>query len=138
MATKAEVVLYDTALFPALLDQDPAAVTERFAKRFLAAESLDDLFNVLEGNSSKNMVGRELRINAVAWAPYESDQGIIPNAICTAADLSTGEVLEFATTSQMITMFIRKAELLQELPFDARITSKKTRSGRTALNLERL
>lgn len=138
MAASTEVVSYDPGLFPDLLDQDPQAVTARFAQRFLQAESLEDLFNVLEGNSSKNMVGRKLEIQAVAWAPYESDRGVIPNAICTAADLETGEVVEFATTSQVLTMFIRRAEMVGALPFQARIAGKKTRSGQTALNFERV
>jgi hypothetical protein len=135
--TKTEIVAYDHKLFPQLLDQDPEAVRERFAKRFMAAESVADLFDVLEGSTSQGMVGRRLQINGVTWAPYESDRGIIPLAICDAADLETGEIVEFATTSEALTMFIRRAELIGGLPFDARIASKKTRSGQTALNFER-
>jgi hypothetical protein len=134
----AEVVAYDPALFPNLIDQDPEAVTARFAERFKQANDLDDLFNVLEGSSSKNMVGKAIEISSVAWAPYESDRGVIPNAICTAVDLDTGEQIEFATTSTVLTMFIRRAELVKALPFRARITAKKTRGGRLALNFERV
>lgn len=133
-----EVVLYDRALFPNLIDQDPEAVSARFAERFKAAKSVDDLFGVLDGNSSKDMVGRKVRIDRVAWAPYESERGVIPNAICSGADLDSGEVIEFATTSQMLTMFIRRAEIINALPIKVRITSKKTRSGQTALNFERV
>lgn len=131
-----DLVQYDQALFPTLLDQDPEAVRERFARRFMAAETLQDLFDVLGGNTSKDLVGKRVQISAVAWAPYESDRGIIPLAICTAADVETGEVLEFATTSEALTMFIRRAELIGALPFNARIAAKKTRSGQTALNFE--
>lgn len=138
MADKsAELIAYDPGLFPALLDQDPAAVSERFAKRFGAAKTLDDLFNVLEGNTSKDLVGRTVTVSDVAWAPFESDRGIIPLAICTAADAATGEVMEFATTSEALTMFIRQAEIIGELPFTARITSRRTASGREALNFAR-
>lgn len=133
-----DVIQYDPELFPQLLSQDTAAVTARFAERFLKAESLDDLFNVLQGNSSQDMVGRRVRILGVSWAPYESDRGVIPLAIADAVDIDTGETVEFATTSAMLTMFIRKAELIGELPFEARITAKKTRSGQTALNFERV
>lgn len=132
-----EVVLYDHSLFPTLLDQSPEAVTERFAERFKRAESLDDLFDVLGGNSTKNMVGARVQVDSVSWAPYESERGVIPNAICQGVNLDTGEVIEFATTSQMLTLFIRRAELIKALPFKARITAKKTRSGQTALNFER-
>lgn len=137
MTDSTEVVQYDAALFPELLDMDPGAVRERFARRFVAAESLDDLFDVLEGSTSKDMVGRKITIREVAWAPYESDRGIIPLAICQAADLTTGEAFEFATTSEVLTMFIRRAQLIGELPFDAKVAAKKTRSGQTALNFER-
>jgi hypothetical protein len=131
-----DVELYDHAMFPNLLDQDPQAVAARFASRFAKAESIDDLFGVLKGNSSKDMVGRTIAVTGVSWAPYESDRGIIPNAICEAVDLRTGEVIEFATTSQMLTLFIRKAEMIGALPFEARITEKKTLSGNMALNFE--
>ena len=133
-----ELVAYDQALFPTLLDQDPVAVRERFAARFARAETIEDLFDVLEGNTSKDLVGKRMQVTAVAWAPYESDRGIIPNAICTAADVETGEVFEFATTSEALTMFIRRAELIGAIPFNARIASKKTRSGQNALNFERI
>jgi len=132
-----DVVLYNRDLFPQLLDQDPAAVRERFAARFMRAETIEDLFDVLEGSTSKDMVGRAVQIRSVQWAPYESDRGVIPLAVCDAADLKTGEVIEFATTGEMLCMFIRRAELVGALPFEARITAKKTRSGQTALNFER-
>jgi len=137
MADNTEVVLYDQALFPTLLDQDPEEVSARFTERFMRAESLDDLFNVLEGNSSKDMIGRTVKIEKVAWAPYESDRGVIPNAICTGVDMDSGEVIEFATTGDMLVKFIRRAELIGQLPFTATITGKKTRRGRTALNFAR-
>lgn len=137
MSDSTELVAYDTAMFPQLLDQDPDAVRARFAARFTRAESLDDLFAVLEGSTSKDMVGRTVTILGVAWAPFESDRGIIPLAVCDAADAKTGEAFEFATTSEMLTLFIRQAELIKALPFTARITDKKTRSGQTALNFER-
>jgi len=137
LAASAESVLYNRDLFPQLLDQDPAAVRERFAARFMKAETIDDLFAVLEGSTSKDMVGRSLQIRSVQWAPYESDRGVIPLAVCEAADMQSGEVIEFATTGEMLCMFIRRAELVGAIPFQARITSKKTRSGQTALNFER-
>lgn len=135
--TSTDLVAYDPALFPALVEQDPAAVADRFTRRFLQAETLEDLFGVLDGNTSKDLVGKVLEVQAVEWVPFESDHGVIPNAICTATDTETGEVIEFATTSMMLTMFIRRAELLGALPFTARITSKKTRNGQNALNFER-
>lgn len=134
----AEVIAYDPAIFPDLISQDPAEVRERFTARFMRAETLDDLFNVLQGSTSQDLVGKRVQIRGVAWAPYMSDDGIIPLAICDAADVETGEALEFATTSQMLTTFIRRAELIDALPFNARITETKTRSGQNALNFERV
>jgi hypothetical protein len=131
------LVAYDTQMFPNLLDQDPEAVRERFARRFAAAEDIDDLFGVLQGSTSKDMVGRALTINSVAWAPFESDRGVIPLAVCDAVDIHTDEVVEFATTSEALVLFIRKAELIGAMPFSVRVVAKKTRSGNTALNFER-
>jgi len=73
----------------------------------------------------------------VQWAPYESDRGTIPLAICDAVNVGTGEMIEFATTSGMLTLFLRQAQLVDALPFKARITEKVTRSGQKALNFER-
>lgn len=130
-------VAYDQATFPDLLNQDPEEVRKRFAARFMKAESLEDLFRVLEGNVSRDLVGRTLEVRGVSWAPYESDRGVIPLAVCEAVDISTGESVEFATTSEALTMFVRRAQLLEQLPFRARIAEKLTRSGQTALNFER-
>jgi hypothetical protein len=138
MTESTAVVAYDQALFPTLLDQDPEAVRERFARRYGRAETIDDLFNVLEGNTSKGMVGRKLRIDAVAWAPYESDRGIIPLAVCTAFDLTSGDEVEFATTGESLVQFIRQAEIIKAMPFEVKIVTKKTRQGRDALNFERV
>lgn len=136
-AASTDIVAYDRALFPDLLSQDPQDVMRRFAQRFMQAESLDALFDVLNGNTAKGLVGRRLQIMRVAWAPFESDDGVIPNAICEASDVETGEVIEFATTAKALTMFIRRAELIGALPFNVRITEVKTRSGNAALNFER-
>ncbi len=135
--TGSELVAYDTDLFPQLLAMDADSVRARFAERFMAAETIDDLFDVLTGNTSKDLVGRRMKVLEVAWAPYESDRGIIPLAVCKAADLKSGEAFEFATTSEVLTMFIRRAELIGALPFDAVIAKKLTRNGQTALNFER-
>ena len=137
-ATTSDVVLYDTNLFPELRWQDPLEANSRFAARFERAENLDDLFGVLSGNSTQNMVGRRIEIQDVDWIAYQADQGVIPNAICLAADIDSGEVLEFATTSGMCTMFIRKAQLLGLLPVRVKIVEKVTKSGNRALNFERV
>ena len=137
-ATTSDVVLYDPNLFPELRWQDPLEANSRFAARFERAENLDDLFGVLSGNSTQNMVGRRIEIQDVDWIAYQADQGVIPNAICLAADIDSGEVLEFATTSGMCTMFIRKAELLGLLPVRVKIVEKVTKSGNRALNFERV
>jgi hypothetical protein len=137
-AASTDVVAYDKALFPDLLAVDPASIRERFARRFMAAETLEQLFDVLSGNTALKLVGRRLEIEQVAWAPFESDRGIIPNAICQAVDLETGEVIEFATTSEALTMFIRRAEVVGAMPFKVKIASVKTKGGNTALNFERV
>jgi len=134
----AEVLAYDDKLFPELLRTDPESVMARFAERFVKAETLDDLFDVLEGNLSRSLIGHKVRVQAVSWVPYQSDRGVVPLAACKATDLTTGEETEFATTGGVLTMFIRRAELIGAIPFDAKIVGKKTGGGQTALNFERL
>jgi hypothetical protein len=136
-APSTELIAYDQALFPTLLDQDPEAVRLRIANRIMAAPTADAVFDVLEGNTSQKLVGKRLQITEVAWAPYASDRGIIPNAIVLAADVETGEVVEFATTSEMLTLSLRKWELIGAFPVNVRIAEVKTRSGQTALNFAR-
>lgn len=137
-AEKPEVVHYDRELFPALLDMDPDEAAGRIIARYQRAETLDDLFDVLEGNTSKTLVGHKFQFRSVAWAPYESDRGVIPLAICDAVDLDTGEETEFATTGQMLVQFLRRAELIGAYPFEAKLTATKTNSKRDALNFERV
>lgn len=137
-ATSADVVLYDQNLFPDLRWADPQDMGRKFGERFDRAESVDDLFNVLEGNSTQNMVGRKVKVLDVAFQAFQSDQGVIPNGICQAVDLATGEAIEFATTSIMCTAFLRKAQLLGLLPLEVRIVEKQTRNGNKALNFERV
>ena len=134
----AEVLAYDDKLFPELLSTDPGDVMARFAERFQKAETLDGLFDALEGNLSRSLVGHKVRISSVQWAPYMSDRGVVPLAVCQVTDLATGEETEFATTGGVLTMFIRRAELIGAIPFDAKIVGKKTANGQTALNFERL
>ena len=131
-----EVVPYDTSLFPELRWQDPERMGERLAKRFAQAGNLEDLFAVLSGNNTQGMVGRRVEIQAVDWLAYESDRGVIPNAVCDAVDIESGELLEFATTSGACTMFIRRAELLGLLPVKVKIVEKVTKTGNRALNFE--
>lgn len=132
-----DVVLYDHELFPDLKWADPQDFEQRSADRFKRAGSVDDLFDVMSGTNSKSMVGRKLEIGAVDFQAYQADQGVIPNAICQAVDLDTGEVLEFSTTSGFCTKFLRMVELMGQLPVKVKITETTTRSGQKALNFER-
>jgi hypothetical protein len=132
-----DVVLYDHELFPELKWADPQEFEARSADRFKRATSLDDLFDVMTGNNSQALVGRRLEIRAVDFQAYQADDGVIPNAICQAADIDSGEVLEFSTTSGFCTKFLRMAELLGQLPVRVKITDTLTKSGQKALNFER-
>lgn len=135
-ATKTEIVAYDQTLFPMLRETDPEAVQARMAAQMFKAESIEDLFGVLNGTLSRDLVGQAVDVRSVAWQPYESDRGTIPLAVVEAVKLETGELVEFATTSTMLVAFLRQAEIIGALPFTARITSKKTRGGNMALNFE--
>ena len=136
--SNAEVLAYDQNLFPELLQTDPESVMERFAARFQAAESIDDLFDAIEGNLSRSLIGHKVRISSVAKRAPSVLLCPLPLAICKAVDLTTGEETEFATTGGVLTMFIRRAEIIGAIPFDAKIVGKKTSNGQTALNFERV
>ncbi len=116
----------------------PEAVLKKMGERYNNADTIDDLFSALEGQSSDKLVGRKFRFLSVAWSPYQADSGIIPLATCDVVDLETGEPDEFVTTGYMLVRFLRRAIQIGALPFDARIVGKKTNSGQTALNFERV
>ncbi|HEY1716203.1 MAG TPA: hypothetical protein VGG07_25120 [Solirubrobacteraceae bacterium] len=137
MIAKGELVAYDPALYPSELFADPDDAGDPFTTRFAKAQTIDELFDALKGNTSQGLVGRRLQILNVHWRLFQSDIGWIPNAICDAADIETGELLEFATTGGQLTSFIRHVQLIGAFPFNVRITESKTRSGQTALNFER-
>lgn len=126
------------AAFPNIAENDSSEASARIAQRMLKAESVDDLFDVLDGNSSDKLVGKSLTINGVTWQLYKSDRGDIPQAVVDAVDKSTGEVTEFVTTGGMLVYFLRRVEMLGKFPFDAKITEKTTKRGNKALNFERV
>jgi hypothetical protein len=126
------------AAFPNIAENDSNEASARIASRMLKAESVDDLFDVLDGNSSDKLVGKSLTINGVTWQLYKSDRGDIPQAVVDAVDKATGEVLEFVTTGGMLVYFLRRVEMLGKFPFDAKITEKTTKRGNKALNFERV
>jgi hypothetical protein len=137
-ATPMDVVLYDHRLFGELKWQDPQDMGRKLGERMNRAKSLDDLFGVLEGSSTKNMIGRKVEILEVDFYAYQADEGVIPNGICQAVDIDTGEVLEFATTSGFCTAFLKKAQLLELFPVKVKITETLTRSGQKAINFEKV
>ena len=124
--------------FPALSESNPDAVMDRMAKRIHASETIDQLFDSLKGVTSDQLDGKSVEVTGVDWSVYESDRGPIPLATVEAIDLTSGEVFEFATTSFMLVHFLRRAQLIGQIPFRARIAGKKTRNNQTALNFERL
>jgi hypothetical protein len=130
------------AFFPGITDVTPGAVRERMAGRMRSASSLDDLFDALDGQNSKSNVGKTFEFLGVSWQPYTAKRSngedeIIPLAVCEVVDVQTGEEGEFVSTGEMVVEFLRQAQFLNVFPFKARIESKLTRSGQTALNLVR-
>lgn len=126
------------AAFPNITESDSDAAGARIAQRMLKAESVEDLFDVLDGNSSDKLIGKSLTINGVTWQLYKSDRGDIPQAVVDAVDKATGEETEFVTTGGMLVYFLRRVEMLGKFPFDAKITEKTTKRGNKALNFERV
>jgi hypothetical protein len=138
VTTGAQVELYDRNLFGNLISQDPEAVMARFAEQFMKASTVDEVFAVLEGNNASQFYGRKLEIRAVAWAPFRTEEGMIPNAIIEAADLDSGELVQFSNTGRVSNMMLRKVELLGGLPWQVRIVGVRTAEGQTATNFERV
>jgi hypothetical protein len=131
------VVLYDTNMFGELRWQDPAEIGLRAGKRIDGAQSADDLFDVMTGNTASKLVGKVLEIREVDFIAYQADDGVIPNGICTAVDTGSGEVLEFSVTSLVCTHQLKKAQIMGWLPWKVRITEVQTRNNQKALNFER-
>jgi hypothetical protein len=125
------------AEFGAIQVADAGAISKKLEARYDNANSLDDLFDAMDGSSSQQLVGRSFRFMGVAWQRYDSDKGAIPQAVCDVVDLKTGETEEFVTTGKMLVRFLANAVRLNVFPFEARITEKTTKRGNKALNLER-
>lgn len=138
MSTRTEIELYDRKAFPDDLFMTARESGTRVAGRIVDATTMEQVFDALEGHTSKDMVGQALTVTGVSWTLYESAEGLIPNAIVEAASVETGEAVEFATTSTQLVAVLRKAQLIDGFPFNARIGSVKTRDGFTALKWERL
>ena len=117
---------------------DPEAAVRRMSERMLKADSLDALYDSTKGITSDELDGKSIEVTSVEWQQYESDRGPIPQAVVQATNLIDGDVFEFVTTATMLVTFLYKAQQLNAIPFRARITGKKTKSGNTALNFERL
>lgn len=138
MTNETTPIAYDPNVFGELLSQDPQDVRDRILRRIADAPDFESACDVLEGKTSQNQVNRVFAFLDVQWAPYESDRGFIPLAICNVVDNKTGETSEFVTTSEVLTALIRKAELTGAFPFVRRIVAKNTNSGQKALNFERV
>jgi len=117
---------------------DPEAATRRMSERMLGAETLDALYDSTKGTTSDELDGKSIEVTGVEWQAYESDRGPIPQAVVQAVDLINGDVFEFVTTATMLVTFLYKAQQLGAIPFKTRIAGKKTKSGNTALNFERI
>jgi hypothetical protein len=126
------------ANFPTIREVSPEAVMARMAQRVQRADNIDDLFDSLTGNSSDALVGKSFEFISVEWQPYESDRGVIPQAVVQGVDLTSGELTEFVTTGGMLVQFLRRAEVIGAFPFRARIVEKTTKRGQRALNFERV
>jgi len=133
-----ELDVYSPALLAMCEQQDPAQVLKRFARRFEQAETIDDLFDALQGTNSQMLIGKKLEVRSVEWAPYQAERGTIPLAIVQGFDLDDGNELEFATTAGMLCLFLFKWQAIGGKPFQARIEGKKTNSGQVALNFVRV
>lgn len=126
------------AEFPELRSVDPDAVRERIQARYKRAETIDDLFDVMGGGTSNRWIGRRIEVRSVAWQPYEADRGVIPLAVCQVLDLDTNKDDEFVTTADGLVGFLRAAQLMDAIPFRAKVVEKATKNRRTALNFERV
>lgn len=118
-------------------DRDPFAVQVDIVNRLLAATTLEELFAVHEGDNSQRLVGHTLRLSAVAWDTFDSDNGPIPMAKITATDVDTDTVEDFRSTSLNITAFTRVCEREKLFPVVVKVEGVKTRQGQTALKFSR-
>lgn len=115
----------------------PEEVSNRIASRVMGAGSLDELFDVWEGQASRDLAGRSFEIRSIEWGWYQADTGEIPLAVVDAVDLKTGEETTWPTTARNLVTFLWKAEEMDALPFEARIVGETTKSGRTVLRFAR-
>lgn len=116
---------------------DPETIAQAVVNRVMASETVEQMFDVWEGETSDKLVNRVFTILDAEWGWYDSETGPIPLAMVNAVNKETGEVTVFPTTSRNLTAFIFNAQERHLLPFTARIIGEHTRSGRTALRFGR-
>ncbi len=119
---------------------DPEAAQRRILERLFASNSIEEAFDVWEGQSSEDLEGRTFTITGVRWAPYTrpEDGEKIPLAEVSHVDEDGEELRPFVTTAANLVGFLLAAEQGGWFPFTARVVGEKTSRNRTALRFARV
>ena len=119
-------------------ERDPRQVQRDILGRMAGATSIDELFAVHDGDDSRRLEGKRLRVLSVEWDIYEADDGPVPLAHVKANDLEDGSDLPFRTTASNLCGFLAVCEQNGWLPQDVKIEGSTARSGNRVLHFTRV
>jgi len=132
-----EAVLANDDRIPIDWNTDPLAVQRKIVDRIFKAQTVDEVFEVYEGDATSALANKVFTVLEVSFAPYESEHGVIPMAHVDGTLEGDGEITSWRTTSTSIVAMLAKLHALQAFPLKVRIVGSKTRGNFTAYHLEK-
>lgn len=139
MPEAAETALTYMARIMEMLPQPEEDVIEKIAAQILMADSPMEENLLWDATGSSKVVNRSFIFHSVHIQPSDYDDAILPYfLVCKVSDPKTGEAGILTTGSTNICTSLVKAQLLGNLPWEARIVGPKRtpKSGRLPLHLQ--
>ena len=133
-----EAVLANDDRIPIDWNTDPLAVQRKIVDRIFKAQTVDEVFEVYEGDATSALANKVFTVLEVSFAPYESEHGVIPMAHVDGTLEGDGEITSWRTTSTSIVAMLAKLHALQAFPLKVRIVGSKTRGNFMAYHLEKV
>jgi hypothetical protein len=119
-------------------EEDPEVVQRRIVERTLNAQTIDDIWDS-GTTAAKDIIDRPFKLHDVEFrnSEVEASEGGLPVfAVMHVAFLDTGETgIVTCGAAGVVTRLVKLIEF-DALPYDVKISAKKTRAGYTVMDLE--
>lgn len=134
-----ETALTYMARIMEMLPPQPEDVIEKIAAQILMAESPMEENLLWDATGSKGSVDKTFIFHSVHIQPSDHEDAVLPYfLVCKVSDPKTGEAGILTTGSTNICTSLVKAQLLGNLPWEAKIVGpkRKPKNGRMPLHLQ--